>query len=320
MNKLSNATAQENGSPALEHVEALSRSAERYRALIEATNQAVWSWATDGSGNDFERSRQWWAEITGQTLDEQGATGDAWLDVVHPDDRSIAGGAWAAAKETGSSFDAEYRVRSRHGGWRIVRARGIPILTPDGSVREWIGTLDDITTQRDAKVERDRLLAEVDSERRRLEEIFQHAPSFMAVLRGPDHIFERVNDRYVELIGGRDVVGLPVRKALPEIEGQGYFELLDQVYQTGQPHVAVDARVTLVHSQDSREHVLQFVYQPMLDLNGVVSGVIVQGIDMTEQRQAEAGFARVTAEAEWQRRMFETVLSNTADFVYLFDT
>jgi PAS domain S-box-containing protein len=92
------------------------------------------------------------------------------------------------------------------------------------------------------------------------------------------------------------------------------------VYQTGQPHVAVDARVTLVHSQDSREHVLQFVYQPMLDLNGVVSGVIVQGIDMTEQRQAEAGFARVTAEAEWQRRMFETVLSNTADFVYLFDT
>jgi PAS domain S-box-containing protein len=320
MNKLSNATAPENGSPQLEHVEALRRSEERYRALIEATSQAVWSWATDGSGNDFERSRQWWAEITGQTLDEQGATGDAWLDVVHPDDRSIAGEAWSAAKDAGSSYDTEYRIRSRHGGWRNIRARGIPILAPDGSVREWIGTLDDITIQRDAKLERERLLAEVDAERRRLEEIFKHAPSFMAVLRGPDHVFERVNDRYVELIGGRDVVGLPVRKALPEIEGQGYFELLDQVYQTGEPHVGVDARVKLVYPTESREHILQFVYQPMLDINGVVSGVIVQGIDMSEQRQAEAGFARVTAEAEWQRRMYETVLSNTADFVYLFDT
>lgn len=320
MNKLSNATAQENGSPHLEHIEALRRSEERYRALIEATSQAVWAWATDGSGNDLDRSRQWWAEITGQTLDEQGATGDAWLDVVHPDDRSKAAEAWVAAKESGSSFDTEYRIRSRHGGWRNIRARGIPILAPDGSVREWIGTLDDITTQREAKLERERLLAEVDAERRRLEQIFKHAPSFMAVLRGPEHIFERVNDRYIKLIGGRDVVGLPVRQALPEVEGQGYFELLDEVYQTGKPHVAVDARLTMVSPTESREHILQFVYQPMLDVDGIVSGVIVQGIDMTDQRQAEAGFARVTAEAEWQRRMFETVLSNTADFVYLFDT
>ncbi|HEY4259487.1 MAG TPA: PAS domain S-box protein [Schlesneria sp.] len=316
---LSNSTAQDNGPVQPERVEALRRSEERYRALLEATSQAVWSWATDGSGNDFERSRQWWTEITGQPLDEQGATGDAWLEVVHAEDRSRAGQAWATAKETGSSYESEYRVRSRHGDWRHVRARGIPVHADDGSVREWIGTLDDVTTQRDAGAERDRLLAEVDAERRRLQEIFNHAPSFMAVLRGPEHIFERVNDRYVELIGGRNVVGLPVRKALPEIEGQGYFELLDQVYRTGEPHVEVDARVVLVHSQDSREHILQFVYQPMLDINGKVSGVIVQGIDMTEQRRAERDLVRLTEESDRRKRLYETFLSSTPDLAYVFD-
>jgi PAS domain S-box-containing protein len=141
----------------------------------------------------------------------------------------------------------------------------------------------------------------------------------MAVLRGPEHIFERVNDRYVELIGGRNVVGLPVRKALPEIEGQGYFELLDQVYRTGEPHVEVDARVVLVHSQDSREHILQFVYQPMLDINGKVSGVIVQGIDMTEQRRAERDLVRLTEESDRRKRLYETFLSSTPDLAYVFD-
>ncbi len=135
------------------------------------------------------------------------------------------------------------------------------------------------------------------------------------MLRGPNHVFERVNNRYVELIGGRDVVGRTVREALPEIEGQGYFELLDQVYRSGKPHVAVDARVKLRNPSNPTERVLQFVYQPMIDADGTVSGVIVQGIDMTEQRQAEAGIARIMAKSERQRRMYETALSNTADFV-----
>jgi PAS domain-containing protein len=77
--------------------------------------------------------------------------------------------------------------------------------------------------------ERDELLAEVELERRRLEEAFRQSPAFLAVLRGREHVFHFVNDRYRQLIGQREVIGKPVREALPEIEGQGFFEILDRV-------------------------------------------------------------------------------------------
>src|SRR5688572_16569352 len=74
------------------------------------------------------------------------------------------------------------------------------------------------------------------AEGERLRELFQQAPGFMAVLRGPEHIFEIINTSYLQLVGHRrDIVGKSVREALPEIEGQGYFELLDAVFATGDP-------------------------------------------------------------------------------------
>lgn len=122
----------------------------------------------------------------------------------------------------------------------------------------------------------------------RLAEIFRHAPSFMAVLSGPGHVFERVNDRYLELIGGRDVAGMPIRKALPEVAGQGYFEVLSRVYGTGEPYIGTDQRVVIERGGRLEERVVDFVYQPIRDAGGAVTGVLVQGIDTTERKRVEA--------------------------------
>lgn len=212
-------------------------------------------------------------------------------------------------------------MRSRFGGWKYIRARGCPILEKDGgSIREWIGTLEDVTVQSAAAAEVQLFNAEANAERRRLEEVFQHAPSFIAVFRGPDHVFERINDRYSKLIGERNVVGLAIREALPEVAGQGYFELLDKVYQTGITHSEINANVILNHPGGPVGKTVEFVYQPMVDSHGTVTGVIVQGIDLTERREAEQGLVRATSEKDRLQRMYETALSHTADFVYLFDT
>ena len=134
--------------------DALRRSEARYRALAEASSQAVWSWSPGGVNADFQNTMRWWEEVTGQTVEEQGRRHDSWLDVVHPDDRDAAGKAWGTALATGSPYDVEYRVRAKEGGWRHVKARGVPIPGPDGTALEWVGTLQDVTEPRRADAAR----------------------------------------------------------------------------------------------------------------------------------------------------------------------
>jgi hypothetical protein len=79
--------------------------------------------------------------------------------VVHPDDRERAAATWNVSLATGTEYDVEYRVRARAGGWRHIRARGVPIPDADGAVREWVGTMEDVTPERAAE-DAQRFLAE----------------------------------------------------------------------------------------------------------------------------------------------------------------
>jgi len=136
---------------------------------------------------------------------------------------------------------------------------------------------------------------EVLAERYRTEEnarligLFEQAPGIMAVLRGPDHVFELTNQSYMQLIGHRKVIGKPVREALPEVVGQGFFELLDGVYTSGEPFVghAVPLRVQREPDGPLEERFLDFVYQPIRDAGGAVSGIFVEGSDVTERKLIE---------------------------------
>ncbi|HXF15970.1 MAG TPA: PAS domain-containing protein [Burkholderiales bacterium] len=138
--------------------------------------------------------------------------------------------------------------------------------------------------------ERDRLLKDNDAERLRLAAAFAQSPSFLAILRGPKHVFEYVNERYGRLIGKREVVGRPVREAIPEVEGQGFFEILDRVYATGEPFVgnAMCAYIRRHEHRPPEETFVDFIYQPMRGSTGEVAGILVHGMDVTERKKAEA--------------------------------
>ncbi|MGH6965214.1 MAG: response regulator [Phenylobacterium sp.] len=137
------------------------------------------------------------------------------------------------------------------------------------------------------------------SERDRMHDMFQQAPGFMCMLRGRDLVFELVNDSYRQLVGHRDVLGMPIRQALPEVAGQGFFELLDEVMETGKPFVGRNLRVMLQNTPDAppEERFLHLVYQPILDADGV-SGVFAEGSDVTEQVWAENELRRLNETLE----------------------
>jgi PAS domain S-box-containing protein len=121
----------------------------------------------------------------------------------------------------------------------------------------------------------------------RLQRLFQHAPGFMAVLRGPDHIYELVNDAVIGLMGNRSFVGKPVAEAAPELAAQGFCDLLDAVYRTGVLYVAQSAPVTFTLADGTpSQRYLDFVYQPIVDADGRVAGIFVQGGDVTSRVQA----------------------------------
>jgi PAS domain S-box-containing protein len=137
----------------------------------------------------------------------------------------------------------------------------------------------------------DQVLAERyrEEENERFRTLFEQAPGVMAVLRGPEHVFELTNQSYLQLIGHRQIVGKPARDALPEVVGQGFFELLDRVYSTGEPFVGHALPVRLQREPDGplEERFVDFVYQPIIDANGAVSGIFVEGSDVTSRKQVE---------------------------------
>ena len=127
-------------------------------------------------------------------------------------------------------------------------------------------------------------------ERRQLAELFEQTPTFMTLLRGPEHRFELANPNYRSLIGNRDIIGRTVAEGLPELASQGYLELLDQVFHSGQPYRATNAQYMKQTTPGGaiEPRYLDFVYQPINDASGAVTGIFVEGVDVTDRTLAEA--------------------------------
>lgn len=123
----------------------------------------------------------------------------------------------------------------------------------------------------------------------RQQRMFEQAPGFIAILKGPDHVFEFVNNAYIHMAGEREFIGKTVRATFPDLQGQGFFELLDQVYRTGERHVAQRNPVRLHRRSEAapEQLYLDFIYEPVTDERGAVTGIFVEGFDSTDRVIAE---------------------------------
>ncbi|MET0173259.1 MAG: PAS domain-containing protein [Agrobacterium vaccinii] len=122
-----------------------------------------------------------------------------------------------------------------------------------------------------------------------LDKLFEQAPTFIALLHGPDHRFELANRSYMTLVGRDDLVGRTVAEALPDAVSQGFLNILDDVYRTGSPYSAPGALYAVQPEIDGpvTERYLDFIYQPILGADGKVEAIFVEGSDVTERTLAE---------------------------------
>src|ERR1700727_1193870 len=182
--------------------EAVRRSEERYRSLVQAGAQVVW--VTTPTGQIAEDSPEWrW--ITGQSLDEY--LGNGWLDAIHPEDRERVEREWRECVRAGKVFDSRYRVRTKTGSYRHYDVRAVPIER-DGKIIEWVGASTDVTGQREAEEMRGRLTEQLSAAALRTARL-QQATSMLAEALTVEQVVEVITEVGRSAIGAdRSVVAL----------------------------------------------------------------------------------------------------------------
>ncbi len=256
----------------------LRSSQEQAKALFDLGSDAIFVAGIDGRITEANLAA---ANLLGYS--RQDLLGRSYAEVVAAAEIPRLWTTRDALLKGGVSVE-EWQLVTRSGA-RLTAEVSAAIL-PDG---RWQAFVRDITGRKRLEAERLSLAGQLEGERQRLNDLFEQAPAFFAVLRGPEYTFDMINPLYQDLIGPRHILGKPLREALPEAEEQGFIALLDRVYQTGQPFVGRGTHIRLARSpgEPLEDRYLDFIYQPMREADGTISGIIVLGVDVTEGKLAE---------------------------------
>ncbi|PTX18490.1 PAS domain S-box-containing protein [Pontibacter mucosus] len=273
--------------------DALSATREEYRFMAEAMPQLVFT--TDGAGKLTYFNKRW-EEYTGvplPTLLEEG-----WQDIIHPEDLASTAAKWESSMKTGEPMQVELRKRDKNGVYRWHLCRSLPMKDKEGNITMWVGSSTDIhetrklvqelleTNEQMALLSDQVKLAYEKAESRRaiLERLIMKAPAMFCVLQGPEHRFELVNEKYQMLFPNRQLLGKTVAEALPEVIDQGFVNLLDNVYRTGNEFVAEEIPIKLDRQNNGQleEIFMTFIYQAIHE-GDEVTGILVFAYEVTEQ-------------------------------------
>ncbi len=146
-----------------------------------------------------------------------------------------------------------------------------------------------------------------------LQDVLQQAPANMCMSHGPNHIYVLANDMYMRLIGRRDVIGKPIREALPELEGQGFFEILDEVYKTGVSFTGNEMLAKLDKGNGKLEDCFfNFVYKATLDSDNNINGILTHAVEVTEQ-------VHLRKKIEESEEQFRTLANNIQNLAWMAD-
>ncbi|WP_210463259.1 PAS domain-containing protein [Rufibacter roseolus] len=249
----------------------LKEREQHVRALLEGIPEIAWVARADGYIHYYNKA---WYEYTGNTSPDEG-----WDHIVHPEDLKFTIDRWSQSLKTGQEYVNEARLRRASDGryhWFTIRAT--PLINEDGTINSWIGVDTNIQDQKDIQSK----LKERDEYVQRM---LSQSPVQFAVLKGPDWIVDFVTPQFKQLIGGRETVGKPFRQALPELETQGFFDIVEKVYATKELYLGTETPAYLDRNGNGELELgyFNFMYQPLLDAEGAVEGIIIVVVEVTER-------------------------------------
>jgi PAS domain S-box-containing protein len=280
--------------------EKLRASDERFRSLVEASAQLVWT--TTAEGGVVEASPSWTA-FTGQRPEE--ARGFGWMDALHPDDRARVGELWARSIIAGASFELEYRLRRGDGVYVLTQVFAAPVLDAQGAVREWICTGRDISARGEAQVQSQRLAAIVESS---VDAIITKTLEGIVTSwnRGAERIFGYTAD---------EIVGQPITRLVPPDRHDDVPTILGAIARGER----VDHLETERIRKDGQRIHVSLSISPLVDASGRVVGASKIARDVTDRKRAEE---ELRANEERARALLEfnqAVINQMGEGLYVVD-
>ncbi|RYC68362.1 ATP-binding protein [Spirosoma sordidisoli] len=250
---------------------------EQLRAALEAAQVGTWDY-------NFNTHQAQWSGICKQLFGlppEATITADTLLKRVHPADREsvrLANKQALDPQGTGE-HNITFRTQTETGGYRWVQAKGRTVTDSMGRIIRFAGIVQDVSETIWAR-------QQLEANEKRLQQIFEQAPVVLSIVgREPDFVYRMANEAFAALVDRPldQIVGKPLLTALPDIEGQGFDKLLEQVATTGVPYVQRAAPVELVRGGQRQSLYFDYLYYPLREVDGEITGVMGVVIDVTDQ-------------------------------------
>lgn len=268
----------------------IEQSENELRELINTVPAMIWITQKDGKSTFLNKN---WYEYTGQKEDE--AQGFGWVEALHPDDRLRGKELFLEANRQQKPYATSFRIKNHDGQYRWVINNGSPQYNIDGEFKGMVGTVVDVHEE---KI-KEQLIREKEH---RIRTIVEEANIATAVYTGREMTIELANEAMIKLWGkDPSVKGKTLREALPELEGQPFHQLLEDVYTTGKTYWGKEDKVDLVIDGKLQTGFFNFTYKPLRNENGEIYGILNMAIDVSEMvesrnllKESEAYFRQMT--------------------------
>ncbi len=266
--------------------EALILSEERFRNMSD--NIPNLAWMANADGEIFWYNRQWY-EYTDTTPEQMEGWG--WQSVHDPAVLPDVLLKWRESIAYGQPFEMVFPIKGADGRFRQFLTRVLPVYNEEGKINKWFGSNTDVTKQ----IEAEQKLKETEQN---LRNTILQAPVAMCIFRGPDHVVELANERMFELWGktAEQVMNKPIFEGLPEAKNQGFEDLVDGVYTTGETFSAQGVPITLPRNGKVETVYVNFVYKAYREPGGNISGILAVAVDVTAQIVARQKIEEIVAE------------------------
>lgn len=274
-------TIQENQKIALEEAEIRYSESKRnsemlFRNVTDSSPTGLWLSDVDGNLTYINKQLIDWTGMPYEKL-----LGSGWSNAIIEEDRQKAKDAFSEAVNARLHYDVMFRLKKADDCIAWFRVAGDPYYDTYGNYAGYAGfcmDIDEIVTGRKALAESETLFRS----------IIEQAPVATCLFAGKEMKIEVANDIMISYWGkDRSVIGKALAVAVPELIGQPFLGILDQVYTTGIPYTDRGAEVKLELDGVIDTYYFDFTYKPLRNADGAIYGVMNMSIDVTKQLLAQ---------------------------------